>query len=265
MSDAAGLTDSAERVLDSRSPADPIQAAGTRESLWADWAFLDQLPRYPLQGLTDVVVWAAHPDDETLGVGGNLATLTAAGVRLRVVVATDGEGSHPQSDAVTPTRLAQLRRREDAESLTLLGMDPHEVIRLGLPDSALADHEGELAESADRLIKGFSLCLAPWTGDLHPDHEAVGRAAARAARSAGVPVCHYPIWMWHWASPADGRIPWRRAARIDLDARATAAKNAAIACHRSQILPLGPHAADAPILPSEELAHFRRPYEVVFT
>jgi hypothetical protein len=44
-----------------------------------------------------------------------------------------------------------------------------------------------------------------------------------------------------------------------------AAKEEAVACHRSQILPLGPAAADAPVLPSEDLEHFRRRYEVVFT
>jgi LmbE family N-acetylglucosaminyl deacetylase len=259
------LTDTARRPFDDRLQADPIQAPGTSESHWEAWPGLATLPRYCLADATSVVVFAAHPDDETLGVGGTLAMLAAAGVRLRIVVATDGEGSHPHSDAVTPALLARRRRQEDADSLHRLGVGGREVIRLGLPDSGLADHEGELVEIAERMVKGFGLCLAPWLGDLHPDHEAVGRAAARAARTAGVAVCHFPIWMWHWASPADRRVPWERAARIDLSASAMTAKDEAIACHRSQILPLGPNAEDAPILPADELAHFKRPYEVVFT
>jgi LmbE family N-acetylglucosaminyl deacetylase len=265
MFDGVRLADTAQRPLGDRPPTDPIQAPGTGESRWEAWPTLAALPPYCLAGVTGVAVFAAHPDDETLGVGGTLALLAAADVRLRIVVATDGEGSHPRSSAITPDRLARLRRREDADSLSRLGLDGHEVIRLGLPDSALAEHEGELAEIAGRLIEGFSLCLAPWTGDLHPDHEALGRAAARAAGASGVPVRHYPIWMWHWASPADRRVPWERAARIDLSASALAAKAEAVACHRSQILPLGPRGEDAPILPADELAHFQRPYEVVFT
>jgi LmbE family N-acetylglucosaminyl deacetylase len=265
MFDTARLTDTAVRPSSGRPPADPIQAPGTRESHWAGWPVLDRLPPYPLEAVTSALVLAAHPDDETLGVGGTLATLAAAGVRLRVVVATDGEGSHPHSNVVTPAELARRRRQEDLDSLSRLGIDEREVIRLGLPDGALADYEGELADIVHRMAEGFGVCLAPWSGDLHPDHEAVGRAAARGARAAGVSVCHYPIWTWHWASPADRRVPWQRAARIDIDARAMAAKEEAIACHRSQILPLGPHAADAAILPAEDLAHFRRPYEVVFT
>jgi LmbE family N-acetylglucosaminyl deacetylase len=264
MSDTARLTDTAEPALGGRLPLDPIQAPGTRESRWADWPTLNELPPYPLEDVTGVVVFAAHPDDETLGVGGTLATLAAAGVRLRIVVATDGEGSHARSRAITPAQLARRRRQEDADSLGRLGVDEHDVIRLGLPDSHLADYEGELTKIAERAFTGFNLCLAPWTGDVHPDHEAVGRAVARAGHAAGVPVCHYPVWMWHWASPADRRVPWQRVARIDLDARAVAAKNEAIACHRSQILPLGPHPADAPILTADDLAHFQRPYEVVF-
>jgi LmbE family N-acetylglucosaminyl deacetylase len=257
-------TDTAQRPFDGRVQADPIQAPGTSESDWQTCPTLTELPAHPLTDVTSVVVFAAHPDDETLGVGGTLAMLAAAGVRLRIVMATEGEGSHPRSDAVTQRRLARIRRQEDLDSLSRLGIDGRAVIRLGLPDSGLADHEGELVKIAERMVEGFDLCLAPWSGDLHPDHEAVGRAAARAARTSGVSVCHFPVWMWHWAGPSDRRVPWERAARIDLSASAMNAKAEAIACHRSQILPLGPNAEDAPILPADELAHFKRPYEVVF-
>ncbi|HWG01325.1 MAG TPA: hypothetical protein VG164_05695 [Trebonia sp.] len=40
-------------------------------------------------------------------------------------------------------------------------------------------------------------------------------------------------------------------------------KQEAVACHRSQILSLGPAAEDAPILPVSELSHFRRHRELV--
>ena len=56
------------------------------------------------------------------------------------------------------------------------------------------------------------MCLAPWERDAHADHEAAGRAARRA----GLPVLSYPIWMWHWAIPADARVPWHRARQVPL-------------------------------------------------
>ena len=138
---------------------------------------------------------AAHPDDEVLGAGGTMAILAAAGVRLRLVAVTDGEGSHPGSD---PVVIGSLRAAESAVAPDLLGVRDADVIRLRLPDTAVAAHEAELAGLLRGLCAGFAVCLAPWDGDAHADHEATGRAARRAART----VLSYPIWMWHWARSA---------------------------------------------------------------
>jgi len=72
-----------------------------------------------------------------------------------------------------------------------------------LPAASVAERAGALVPD---LTAGFTACLAPWTSDLHGDHEAVGRAARRAAGR----VLFYPVWMWHWARPGDSRVPWRR-------------------------------------------------------
>lgn len=55
-----------------------------------------------------------------------------------------------------------------------------------------------------------------------------------------------------------------RTHRVDMSAAAVTAKAAAIAAFESQIAPLGPADADAPILPAHVLAHFTRPFETVF-
>jgi LmbE family N-acetylglucosaminyl deacetylase len=107
-------------------------------------------------------------------------------------------------------------------------------------------------------------CLATWRFDGHPDHEAVGRAAAKACAETGARVLEYPIWTWHWAAPDDPEVPWHRARRIELPPAARTAKDAAIAAFPSQTAPLGPAAADAAILPPHVPARFARPFEVVF-
>lgn len=246
------------------APTDPIQAPGTPEATWREWQGLAELAPCPLADLGSVLVLAAHPDDEILGFGGTLALLNAAGTRVHVVVATDGEASHPGSPTLTPRDLAALRRREDTASLAKLGLEACGPTRLALSDGGLAAHEEELTAAVGGLIDAFDLCVAPWIGDVHPDHECVGRAAASAAAAAGRAVWHYPVWMWHWAEPADPRVPWHRGARIELPPRTRAAKNAAITCHQSQILPLSPAPEDAAILPDSDLEHFRRGFEVVF-
>ena len=87
-----------------------IERPGTDEAQWRAWAGLRQLPVADLTGWARVLVLAAHPDDEVLGVGGTMALLAAAGARLRLVAVTDGEASHPGHP--DPAALAALRAAE---------------------------------------------------------------------------------------------------------------------------------------------------------
>lgn len=244
--------------------ANPIQAPGTDESRWLAWDGLDRLPEAELPGSGRVVVIAAHPDDEVLGAGGMMARFAAAGVSITVVSVTDGERSHPESRAVTASRLAELRADELRDALAALGAGAADIVRLKVPDTEVAFHEDAAIEALSDVLKGAALCLAPWIGDLHGDHEAAGRAALAAARAASVKCLMYPVWMWHWAHPDDPRVPWTSALRVTLPPAAAARKRDAVQRFVSQIEPLGPAPQDAAVLPPEELAHHLRDVEVVF-
>ncbi|WP_306208797.1 PIG-L deacetylase family protein [Actinoplanes sp. RD1] len=235
----------------------PIEGTGTPEAVWRAWPGLAALPELPVDPPGPPLVVAAHPDDEVLGVAGLMARAGAA----ELVAVTDGEASHTGSTVHTPLELAERRRGETAEALTRLGLAGAPVHRLGQPDGGI-DEEALVASLVPLLTPG-RWCLATWRGDGHPDHEAVGRAAARACTETGARLLEYPIWTWHWATPADARVPWARARRVPLTPAHRAAKAAAIAAFVSQIEPLGPAEADAAILPPHVLARFARPYEVV--
>ncbi len=234
----------------------PIEAPGTDEAVWDAWDGLAGLPAASLAGWASAVIVAAHPDDEVLGAGGIMSLLAAGGARLRLVSVTDGEASHP--GLAQPAALAQRRTAETAQALRALGAERTEVVRLRLPDTGLAGHEDELTARLARLTAGFDVCVAPWDGDVHADHEAAGRAARRAS---GRTLC-YPVWMWHWAAPGDLRVPWRRALRVPLPARAAARKRAAIGCFASQLADRG--AGLGPVLAPGTVAHFSRDVEVLF-
>ena len=187
-----------------------------------------------------------------------MAILATAGARLRLIAVTDGEASHPGSD---PAVTGLTRTAESAAALDRLGAQAAEVIRLRLPDTAVAAHEDELAGLLRELCAGFRACLAPWEADAHADHEAVGRAARQACSADGRTLLSYPIWMWHWAKPADPRVPWDRACRVPLPAGVTARKRSAIQAFTSQLADRGP--ALGPVLPPGIVAHFTRGQEVL--
>jgi LmbE family N-acetylglucosaminyl deacetylase len=237
----------------------PIDAPGTDERSWAAWPWLSTLPGAGLAGLasvTSAVIVAAHPDDEVLGAGGLISVLAASRARLRLVAVTDGERSH--RGHASRAALARRRTAETTAALRALGAQAAEVIRLQLPDSGLAAREDELTTTLAPLIAGFDMCLAPWHGDMHPDHEAAGRAARRAGPGH---LYHYPVWMWHWASPADPLVPWDGTLRVPLPPRAAGRKRAAITCFRSQTEDRG-HGL-GPVLSPGMIAHFTRSMEVL--
>jgi LmbE family N-acetylglucosaminyl deacetylase len=209
-------------------------------------------------GVRRLVVVSAHPDDETLGAGGLIATATDFGLDVQLLCVSDGAGSHPRSPSHTPEALAARRAEEYAAAAGELGVRRTSLIQLGLPDGALARHVPAVtAAVADLLGTGNDTVLAStWVEDGHPDHEAVGRAAAAAAGRTLADHWQFPLWFWHWAAPDDPRVQTFRPFALTTAARD--AKRRAVGAHLSQIAPLSPAPGDETLLDAAFLAHFAR-------
>src|SRR6185295_13464819 len=81
--------------------------------------------------LMRVLVFAAHPDDEVLGMGGTIARHTAAGDAVRIVCVTDGSSTQYPGDAEKRAQKEDEARRAAAE----LGVSDY--VHLDLPDMRL--------------------------------------------------------------------------------------------------------------------------------
>lgn len=235
--------------------------AGTPESAWQAAGYRAGLAQLDTGPLKRLVVVAAHPDDETLMAGGLIAHASARGLPVLVVVASSGEASHPHSPTWTTAALAAEREREVAEAVERLAPGAR-VLLLRLPDGALAAHEAEIVVALLPEVQTGDTIVSTWSGDQHPDHSAVARAAADIARQREAIHLEAPIWLWHWGEPGATELPV--GARFDLDAAALAAKRAAIALHTTQVEPLSSAAGDEVLLRPEALAHFLVDSEVVF-
>lgn len=207
-----------------------------------------------------LLIVAAHPDDETLGMGATAAKLSARGVAVQLVAVTDGEAAYPD-DNEGRSELARVRREELRAAADRLAL-PRPIF-LRIPDGEVAAYEKRLRAQLEAVLSGFgrgTWCAATWRGDGHPDHEATGRAAAAAARSVGAHLLEYPVWMWHWAVPDDPAVPWTRARRIELTSRELAAKEAAMQCFTSQLT----RSAGPPLLPPDVVERQMAVGEIVF-
>jgi bacillithiol biosynthesis deacetylase BshB2 len=182
-----------------------------------------------------VVAVLAHPDDETFGAGGTLASYALGGVPVTCVVATRGEmgrqmGLPPFADRET---LPEVRVEELRAAAAALGV--RDVRLLGVWDKttefrdpdALAD---QVAEVLREVRPSLVLTSHPVHGG-HPDHSAIGAATVRAVRR--LPPGERPR--------VRCLVPPRVAEReglapqvLELDPEAVAAKEEATRRHRSQ-------------------------------
>lgn len=107
---------------------------------------LGQAPALPVSARTRIIIFAPHPDDETLAAGGLIQSVRRAGGQVRVVFLTNGDGFSVaarrafQKVRVTESdflRLGLLREGEAQEALGQIGVSRSDTIFLGFPDQGL--------------------------------------------------------------------------------------------------------------------------------
>lgn len=123
----------------------------------------------------DMLVFAAHPDDAEIGMGGAIAKHVRQGMKVGIIDLTYAEMSS-NGDVET-------RQREAAEASAVLGLSVRE--NLGLPDRQLAP----IPEQIDRMVAVIRkyrprVVFAPYFVDRHPDHIACSRMAEEAVFNA---------------------------------------------------------------------------------
>lgn len=188
-----------------------------------------------------------HPDDETIACGGLLCLLAHAGLPVKLLLLSDGTGSHPNSRAFPPARLRDVRLQEMHAALQVLGHVAQNLEALNLRDGAVpmpgeAGFDAAL-DAVTHAISAFSpdTVVMPMPDDGHRDHRAthaLGReGCARAAPEAL--QLGYAVWVGagvneHPQAAIDvttqRRPPWV------LDIRSVLQRKLrALACHRSQL------------------------------
>lgn len=244
-----------------RFGARPLSCGGTPGHAWTSWG--RSFGELDLAACPALVVVAPHPDDETLGFGATMALLAERGIDVRVVSVSDGGAAQDAATPLERLRLERIRSSELRKAARILGVG--EPISLALPDGELAGYQDALADLLTGILEACppgTWCVTTWRGDGHPDHEAVGRAAANAVHRTAAVLLEYPVWMWHWATPGDSAVPWDRALMVPLTASAVGRKQAAAQCFRSQFLPSAPGAS--PVLPPFVLPRLLAVGEMVF-
>jgi bacillithiol biosynthesis deacetylase BshB1 len=109
----------------------------------------------------DVLVFAAHPDDAELSMGGTIAKLTGGGVKVGIVDLSKGELGTRGS--------AEIRMEEAHRAGEILKISIRE--NLGFKDGSLKFND-EYLKTIITYIRKYTpkIIFAPYYNDRHPDH-----------------------------------------------------------------------------------------------
>ena len=204
-----------------------------------------------------VLVVAPHADDETLGMGGTIARLTAEGHPVTVAVLT-GHGPEPHplwSESSWETVRAEARRAMEVLGVSDLRFEEVPAVRVA------EEPPWRLNQTVDELVRAVApeILYVPFALDLHKDHREIFHALSVAWRPAGEHGrrirevhCYEVVSETHWNAPylEPGFLPtcW-----VDISEHLETKLEAA-GCYESQLRP----APDARSLEAlEALARWR--------
>ena len=126
----------------------------------------------------DILVIAAHPDDEVLGMGGTIKKLTKQKNKVHLCVISDGAAAVKDKEV-----LIEKRRKACLKSGKLLGISTFDFLML--PDMKLDDiPQLQINLQIEKLIKKYNpstVYTTPYS-DFHKDHQKIHECTLVATR-----------------------------------------------------------------------------------
>lgn len=129
-----------------------------------------------------VLVIAAHPDDEVLGMGGTISKYTSSGVEVAILIVTDGSTSQYRN-APNLLEIINEKRNETYKSASILGVN--KVFWGELPDMKLdVTPHIEINQVIENVINEFcpTIVYTHFYGDINKDHRMIYDSTLVACR-----------------------------------------------------------------------------------
>lgn len=141
-----------------------------------------------------ILVVMPHPDDEAIFLGGFLHELSVNAIPTRVITMTLGEKSTLRYGLKPTDNLAQVREKELATALTILGVTDFHVYHY---EDGNLEHMGTTIEATIREnIRAFQpthvLTLEPDGVYGHPDHVALSAFVTRVVKKP-IQLCYVTV------------------------------------------------------------------------
>jgi len=144
-----------------------------------------------------ILVFAPHPDDETLGCGGTIAKRISEGYEVVIVEITDGRylfktvlgtESNP-----TPAEVKQMRKEEVIKATGILGVPKDNLVFFEFEDGKLEQNEKEAKDKVEKILKTITPIEVyfPYAKDFHPDHRSTNRVVVNCLQRTEMHIQQY--------------------------------------------------------------------------
>jgi len=144
-----------------------------------------------------IIVFAPHPDDETLGCGGTIAKRISEGYEVLIVVMTDGKYAFSKALGIdsdpSPEELIQIRKEEIKLATKKLGVREENIIFLDFEDGKLGENSKEAEEKVTKILKEScpEEVYFPYGKDDHIDHRAANRIVRNSIEKLDLQTSRY--------------------------------------------------------------------------
>lgn len=138
-----------------------------------------------------ILIIAAHPDDEVLGVAGTIQKFKKEGVKVISIISSYGELSHPW---MKEHYTIEMRKKECMRVKKFLKVD--ETIFLGLSEGKFSLEFPDKANQIMDIIKKekVSKIFTHSPSDPHPDHSACYNFVYDLVRDLDVELLCFDVW-----------------------------------------------------------------------
>lgn len=144
-----------------------------------------------------IIVFAPHPDDETVGCGGTIAKKISEGYDVLIVVMTDGKHAFSKVLGInsdpSPEQLKEIRTEETKKATKILGVPEENIIFLDFEDGKLEENAEKAEERVTQILKQFRPEEVYFSSekDCHEDHRATSRIVRNAIKKLGLSTLEY--------------------------------------------------------------------------
>jgi len=213
-----------------------------------------------------IVVFAPHPDDETLACGGTIILETRKGNRVHLIFMTDGRNSHTTTPDSFPKpsreEIKIIRKSEALKAAEILGVAKGNISFLDYYDGTLKDEISSAAEMVQKHLNEIqpTYIFMPAAADTHRDHYSTNSIVLAATKKSGLSLVLFEYVIWAGDEKFNEMLKMPNLVTNDISS-VLPQKLKALDCYQSQVGSFLNGQPQIPVLNEKFLARFKLPVE----